>query len=84
MVAKLLKSDFLYEIIKKLLASGAEIENTFHIPLVNIKKLKLMYLNIGKVPKEDTETYVRASVAVPVFNSGVLINDEIFLRRREE
>jgi predicted acylesterase/phospholipase RssA len=76
-VASLLKSDNLYKIIRKILSEN-EIENTFYIPLVNIKKRKLLYADVSRMHMQEIETYLRASVAVPVFNSSVLIGDEYF------
>lgn len=76
-VTALLKSCFLQEAIKNII-SDAEIKNTFYVPLVNLKKRTLVYSDIGKVPGADTESYLRASVAMPVFNPGVSINGECF------
>ena len=76
-VTALLKSSFLQESIKKIM-TDEPIKNIFYVPLVNLKKRKLSYIDIGKIPAGDIEPYLRASIAMPVFNSGVLINGEYF------
>lgn len=77
-ITKMIKSGYLQTIIEELTSNGISIENTFYIPLVNIKKRKLVYVDIAKMSPAEAEAYLRASVAVPVFNSGVQINGEFF------
>ena len=74
-VTALLKSCFMQDAIKTII-SNVEIKNTFYTPLVNLKKRNLIYADIGKVPKENIEAYLRASVSMPIFNSGVQIDGE--------
>ena len=74
-VTALLKSCFMQEAIKMVL-SNVEIQNTFYTPLVNLKKRNLIYADLGKIPKENIETYLRASVAMPILNPGVQIDGE--------
>ena len=76
-VTAVLKNGFLQESIKNII-SKEEIKNIFYIPLVNLKKRKLSYIDVGKVPAEGIESYLRASVAMPIFNPGVLINGEYY------
>jgi predicted acylesterase/phospholipase RssA len=76
-VTTLLKSCFIQDSIKKIV-TDTEISNPFFIPLVNFRKRKLIYADIAKIRSEDIEPYLRASVAMPVFNTGVNINNECF------
>jgi len=76
-VMTLLKSTFVQDSIAKIV-SNVEIENSFYVPLVNIKKRKLTYANLSKVPVSHMESYLRASVAMPVFNTGVKIGNDYF------
>ncbi|MCL2840236.1 MAG: patatin-like phospholipase family protein [Defluviitaleaceae bacterium] len=74
----ILKSDFMQQAVRKIAASSSAISNTCYIPLVSIKKRKLIYVDIGKVPPQDIEPYLQASIAMPVFNASVLIDGEYF------
>ena len=70
-----LKGCFVQNAIKTII-SDTKIKNTFYIPLVNLKKRVLMYADLGKIPAENIESYLRASVALPIYNPGVSINGE--------
>jgi len=76
-VTTLLKSSFMLNAIE-MIASDERITNSFYIPLVNIKKRTLFYTDLSKVPQENIELYLRASVAMPVYNTGVVIDGEQF------
>jgi len=74
----ILKSNFMQKAVTKIATDNAPISNTFYIPLVNIKNRKLIYPDIGKIPHEAVEPYLQASIAMPVFNSAILIDGEYF------
>ena len=76
-ITTILKGCFLQDAIKSLL-SDVEISNTFYIPLMNLRKRKLLYADIGKVPNGSIESYLRASVAMPAYNPPVRINGESY------
>jgi len=72
-ITTLLRSSFLQNAIKSMVSKD-KINNIFYIPLVNLRKRKLSYVNLGKVSPENMELYLRASVAMPIYNSAVKIN----------
>ncbi|MDR0248358.1 MAG: patatin-like phospholipase family protein [Oscillospiraceae bacterium] len=76
-VTTLLRSTFLQNAIKSLI-SEERITNVFYIPLLNLRTRTLSYIDIKKVPPEDIGDYLRASVAMPIYNSAVQINGEPF------
>jgi Predicted esterase of the alpha-beta hydrolase superfamily len=76
-LSSLLRNSFLQESIKSIVSKD-KINCPFYIPLVNLKKRKLSYVNIGKVRAENIEPYLLASVALPLFNSGVKIKNDRF------
>ena len=75
-ITALLKSCFIGDAIKTLVHK--QVAGTFYIPLVNLKKRKLSYVDIGKIPLELTERYLRASVSLPIYSEGILIDGEVF------
>jgi predicted acylesterase/phospholipase RssA len=76
-VTTLLRGSFLQNAISEIV-SDVQFENKFYVPLVSLKKRKLSYIDFGKVPLENIESYLRASVAMPIYNSAVKINDELY------
>ncbi|MCL2456986.1 MAG: patatin-like phospholipase family protein [Defluviitaleaceae bacterium] len=76
-VTTLLKSNFLQNAIKSAI-SKEEIKNVFYVPLVNLRKRKLFYVDFGKASPDNIESYLRASVAMPIYNSAVQINEDYF------
>lgn len=76
-VTAMLKSSYPQESISKIL-SDVKFNNHFYIPLVNLRRRKLSYVDLVKVPAENIESYLRASVAIPIFNPAVKLNDEFY------
>lgn len=76
-VTSIFKADFLREAISKIV-TDVQFNNTFFIPLLNIKRRKLSYVDIGKIQFSEVEPYLRASVALPILNSAVQIDGEAF------
>jgi len=74
-ITAMLRSSFLQNSIKTLI-SDVEINNVFYIPLLNLRKRKLSYVNVGDIPQDEIEQYLRASVAMPIYNTAVHINGE--------
>ena len=72
-VMGLIKSGYMQEAVKRIL-TDKKIQNTFYIPLLNLKKRALSYVNLGKIQPSKVEPYLGASVALPFFNPGVQIN----------
>jgi len=76
-VTTLLKNNFLQDVIKMII-SNTKIKNVFYVPIFNLRKRKLLYVDIGKIPIENIESYLQACVTMPIYNSGVQINGEYF------
>jgi len=76
-VTTLLRSSFLQNAIKAMISED-EINNVFYVPLVNLRKRRLSYIDFGKASPENIELYLRASVAMPIYNSAVDINGEFY------
>lgn len=77
MVSSILRSAFIQNSIRDIV-SDKVITNHFYVPLLDIKKRTLSYFNVGGTTPEKTEIYLNASVALPIFNTGITINDTIF------
>jgi len=74
-ITAMLRSSFLQNAIKTLI-TDTEITNVFYIPLLNLRKRKLSYINVKDIPPDKIEQYLRASVAMPIYNNAVNINGE--------
>jgi len=72
-IMSLIKNGYMNEAVKRIM-SETRIPGTFYIPLLNIKKRALSYVNLGKIQPAKIESYLSASVALPFLNPGVQIN----------
>lgn len=73
-ITSVLRSGFITDQIRNLV-STEKIENCFYVPLLNLRKRKLCYMDYSKVPAHNMEQYLKASVAIPVCNGGVDLDD---------
>lgn len=73
-ISQVLRSFVLQEDIKNLYSTKDEINNDFFVSLLNYSKMKLIYKNLAKVDPEDITTYLKACVAMPVYNHSVSID----------
>lgn len=76
-ITSVLKSDFLQEIIRDLVVTQP-IENTFFVPLLDLSERELHYCDFSSVTPENIVHYLSASVAMPFYNKGVMINEKYF------
>ena len=76
-ITTILKSEFLQNAIDTIV-SDVKISSVFYVPLVNLKSRTLSYVDLGQIPTENIELYLRASVAMPIYNAGVQIERERF------
>lgn len=77
MISSILRSAFIQNSIRHLV-SERSIENNFYVPLLDIKNRTLSYFDLFGISQEDVEPYLAASVALPIFNTGVRIKETIY------
>lgn len=75
-IMSVLRSSFLKDIIDDI-TSDKKIPNSFYIPLLNLRNRELKYYNLSDVNEEDINSYLKASVAMPMYNKGIKINNEV-------
>lgn len=71
-VSKILRSDFLTEVIRRLSKKESSCEKMY-VPLINIKSRSIIYTDISDKSSEELRDILTASVAMPVVNSPVQI-----------
>lgn len=71
-ITSVLKSTFLQDVIGTI-ATGAAIENTFYVPLLDLANRDLYYYDFSTITKANIQQYLRASVAMPLYNKGIEI-----------
>lgn len=76
-ITSMFKSVFLQNSIRDLVAD-VKIENTFYVPLLNLRSRSVNYFDFSKVPVSEMEDHLRASVAMPIYNQAVKIGDKYF------
>ena len=76
-ITSMFKSVFLQNSIRDLVAD-VKIENTFYVPLLNLRSRSVNYFDFSKVPFSEMEDHLRASVAMPIYNQAVKIGDKYF------
>ncbi len=75
-IGTILKSAYLQDIIHDLVRPGDRITETFYSTLLNIGKLTIEYKNFAKINPRNYRDYLRASVAMPIYNKAVIINGD--------
>lgn len=77
-VGKIMRSNYLQQSILSLTDSTDLISTPFYISLLNFKKRTLTYRNMAKVESDFYPDYLRASVALPIYNRPVTLDDKKF------
>lgn len=72
-INSILRSSFLQESINYICDGSSQIENAFFISLLNLKERTVLYQNLAKVSSDRYADYLRASVAMPLYNRPVMI-----------
>lgn len=74
-ITSVLKSTFLQDIITSII-SDMSISNFFYVPLLDLSNKELIYYNFSDVSPKKIAPYLRASIAMPLYNKGVIIGDK--------
>lgn len=77
MVSSILRSAFIQNSIRDIVSNDV-ITNHFYVPLLDLKKRTLSYFDLSGIAPGNIETYLNASVALPIFNTGITINETIY------
>lgn len=77
-IATLINSGFLKRSINILSESRTIAASKFYTPLYNLSQNRLFYVDIQKVAQELRGDYLRAAVAMPVFNEAVRIKGNYY------
>ena len=75
-IGSMLKSSYLQQSIKNICKNSDCVPTTHYITLMNMRRCTVNYQNLKHVPKEMLQKYLRASVAMPLYNKPVVINGE--------
>lgn len=73
-INSILRSSFLQESINYICGESEQISNAFLISLLNLKERTVIYQNLAKVSSARYADYLKASVAMPLYNRPVMIN----------
>lgn len=76
LIGNMVKSNYLQRSIKDICKSNDEIDTTYYITLMNIQKRLVEYRNLSKIESGSVKDYLKASVAMPLYNKPVIINGE--------
>ena len=74
-ITSVLKSAFLQDIITSIVSDN-RIPTTFYVPLLDLPHNELNYYNFTNISTADMESYLKASVAMPFYNKGIVIGDK--------
>ena len=74
-ITSVLKSAFLQDIITSIVSDN-RIPTTFYVPLLDLPHNELNYYNFTDISTADMESYLKASVAMPFYNKGIVIGDK--------
>ena len=77
-VTKMFKSPALQDCIAQLYENNSNVKTHLYGTLYNASKQTLNYTNFQEIPDSLKQQYLRASVAFPIFNSPIIINEEKF------
>lgn len=72
-ITSMLRSTYLQDKITEIV-STKQIENNFYFPLLDIANKELSYYNFKNINPKDAEDFLKASVAMPIYNKGININ----------
>ena len=77
-INSILRSTYLQNSISRVCSSAAKIEKPFYIPLLDYKERTLVYRDMMKTASDIYPDYLRASVAMPLYNKPVVIGNQSF------
>lgn len=72
-IGKVLRSSFLQQSVGLICENDDVLPTALHTTLLNLAKRQVSYANLQEVPGSQRTAYLRASVAMPVYNSAVKI-----------
>jgi len=73
-IAKYLRGSYFVDVINKLVEESDVVKSCLYVTCFNLTKIKLNYINLQNVYKDDVREYLRASVTMPMFTHGVDIS----------
>ena len=74
-ITSVLKSTFLQDVITSIV-SHEKIDKNFYVPLLDLGNRELLYYNFKDISPDEAAPYLRASIAMPFYNKGVVIGDK--------
>ena len=74
-ISQVLKSSVLQENIVNLYESKSELSSDFYCVLLDLSHRSVVYKNLSTVESSQIPLYLKASVAMPVFNRAVQVED---------
>lgn len=77
-ISQMLKSEKLQQYILDLYACKNTPQSTFYCSLLNYSKRSMVYKDLSLVEKEKIRAYLKASVAMPVYNRAVQIDSAAY------
>ncbi len=77
-VGKILRGNALQLMIKDLYKNRKPLECKLYATLLELKSRSLLYTDFSKVEEKDLLRHLRASVALPVYNKGVVIDGKSY------
>ena len=74
-ITSVLKSTFLQDVITSIV-SHEKIDKNFYVPLLDLGNRELLYYNFKDISPDEAAPYLRASIAMPFYNKGVVTGDK--------
>ena len=75
LITKALRSETLQDSIKNIYAKDTALKSPFYCSLLDIKNRHVVYKDLAQVKNEKMPLYLKASVAMPVYNRPVKLDD---------
>ena len=77
-INQILRSSMLQKSIKDLCAAENTLQASFYASLLDFSKKTLIYKDLATLDREQMQEYLKASVAMPVYNHAVRIDDAAY------
>lgn len=78
-IIDIFKGEYTGELIKNISQNRLKHNIDLYIPLFNVPKLKLEYINISNVAETLLTDYLKASISLPPFQSAIKINGNSYI-----
>lgn len=78
LISKILRSSFLQNSIDKIYSEKDIIQSFFYISLLNFNKKEIVYMDLQNAKQHLLPDYLKASVAMPIYNRAVSIGEDKF------